>query len=148
MDQENIIAVLNKAWGWTGFIAHRIEKINDFGNIIYQSESGEYYRIIPEELHCEQIANSTSAYTELIKDPEFRTDWRMDNLVQIAKQELGGLSDKQKHCLKIPAVIGGKYDISNIGKISFKELISFSGNMAFQIKDLDDGQEIELKIIK
>jgi hypothetical protein len=46
----------------------------------------------------------------------------------------------------MPAVIGGKYEGSNIGKINFSELIAFSGDLGFQIKDLKDGQKIKLKI--
>ena len=46
----------------------------------------------------------------------------------------------------MPAVIGGEYEISNIGKISFTELISFSEDLGFQIKDLKDGQKVKLNI--
>jgi len=70
----------------------------------------------------------------------------MTNLVTIAKSELGELAKNQKYCLKMPAIIGGEYDKSNIGKISFAELISFSGDLGFQIKDLKDGQKIKLNI--
>ncbi|MFH4968759.1 hypothetical protein V8G61_11205 [Gaetbulibacter sp. M240] len=48
----------------------------------------------------------------------------------------------------MPAVIGGEYKISNIGKISFSELISFSGDLGFQIKDLKVGQKVKLNIKK
>ena len=69
------------------------------------------------------------------------------NLVKEAISELGALKPGERYCLKIPAVIGGDYKVENIGKIKFGELISNSGDLAYQIKDLDDGQEIELKII-
>ena len=49
-------------------------------------------------------------------------------------------------CLKMSAVIGGEYEKSNLGKISFSELIAFSGDLGFQIKDLKDGQKIKLNI--
>ena len=70
----------------------------------------------------------------------------MTNLVEVAKSELGELAESQKYCLKIPGVIGGKYEKENLGKINFIELISFSGDLGFQIKDLKDGQKIEIKI--
>jgi hypothetical protein len=47
----------------------------------------------------------------------------------------------------MPTIIGGEYEKSNIGKISFPELILFSGDLGFQMKDLKKGQKIKLKII-
>jgi hypothetical protein len=44
------------------------------------------------------------------------------------------------------AVIGGEYEKSNLGKINFSELIAYSGNLGFQIKDVKDGQKIKLSI--
>lgn len=70
----------------------------------------------------------------------------MRNLVEIAKSQVGNLGENQKYCLKIPAVISGEYGKSNLGKISFRELISFSGNLGFQIKDVKDGEKIKLTI--
>ena len=146
MEHNNIIKKVNLAWNWTEFTAVKILMINKFGNIIFQTSNNEYCRICPEELSCEVIANSELEYIQLCNDSEFEADWNMDNLIRIAKQELGELGENQKYCLKIPAIIGGKYSKENLGKISFDELISFSGDLAFQIKDLEDGQEIELKI--
>lgn len=78
---------------------------------------------------------------------DFILDWEMENLVELAKSEVGELDDFDKYCLKIPAVISSNYSKENIGKISFQELIAVSGNLVFQIKDLVDGQKIELIII-
>ena len=47
----------------------------------------------------------------------------------------------------MPSVAGGVYDESNIGAISLEKLIAFSGDMAFLIKDLEDGQKVRIKII-
>ena len=141
-----MIAEINKAWNWKGFNATEIIRTNDFGNVIFKTDKNEYWRICPEETSCEKIAESELEFDRLSTDSEFIEDWEMTNLVEIAKLELGELSENQKFCLKMPAVIGGEYDKANIGKISFVELISFSGDLGFQIKDMKDGQKIKLNI--
>jgi hypothetical protein len=75
-----------------------------------------------------------------------RNKWNMENLTHEAITVLGQLEENEKFCLKIPAVIGGEYRIENIGKIDFFELVSFSGNLAFKIRDLNDGQNIKIEI--
>jgi len=143
---DKMITEINKAWNWKGFNATKIIQTNDYDNVIFKTDKNEYWRICPEETSCEKIAKSESEFDRLSTDSEFIEDWEMTNLVAIAKSELGELGENQKYCLKMPVVVGGKYDKSNIGKISFSELISFSGDLGFQIKDLKDGQKIKLSI--
>lgn len=139
-----MIKEINIACNWKGFTAIEIIKINDFGNVIFKTDKNDYWRICPEEISCEKIANSESELEQLFTDPEFIEDWEMCSLVGLAKDKLGELETGQKFCLKFPAVIGGEYDETNIGKISFTELISCSGDIGFQLKDVKDGQKVKL----
>tara|TARA_R110000868_G_scaffold399453_3_gene673206 strand:+ start:503 stop:943 length:441 start_codon:yes stop_codon:yes gene_type:complete len=143
---DKMITEINKAWNWRVFNATKIIQTNDFGNVIFKTDDNEYWRICPEETSCEKIAKTKLEFERLLTNSEFIEDWEMTNLVTIAKSELGELAKNQKYCLKMPAIIGGEYNKSNIGKISFAELISFSGDLGFQIKDLKDGQKIKLNI--
>ena len=141
-----MIAEINKAWNWKGFNATEIIRTNEFGNVILKTDKNEYWRICPEEISCVRIAESESEFDRISADSEFIEDWEMTNLVNIAKSELGDLKENEKYCLKMSAVIGGEYEKTNLGKISFAELIAFSGDLGFQIKDLKDGQKIKLNI--
>ncbi|WP_048331183.1 T6SS immunity protein Tdi1 domain-containing protein [Bizionia psychrotolerans] len=141
-----MIAEINKAWNWKGFNATEIIRTNEFGNVIFKTDKSEYWRICPEEIRCEKIAESESGFDLISADSEFIEDWEVTNLVNIAKSELGELKENEKYCLKMSAVVGGEYEKSNLGKISFAELIAFSGDLGFQIKDLKDGQKIKLNI--
>jgi hypothetical protein len=143
-----MIEIINNAWNWKGFNAIELVKSNDFGNVIFKTDKNQYWRICPEELNCEKIANSIFELENLFQDNDYILDWEMQELLKIAIKELGELENDQKYCLKMPAAIGGLYDKTNLGKISFSELISFSGDIGFQIKDIKDGERIELKIIK
>ena len=141
-----MIAEINKAWNWKEFNATEIIRTNEFGNVIFKTDKNEYWRICPEEISCEKIAKSESEFDRISADSEFIEDWEMTNLVNIAESELGELKENEKYCLKMSAIIGGEYEKSNLGKISFTELIAFSGDLGFQIKDLKDGQKIKLNI--
>lgn len=141
-----MIAEINKFWNWKGFNATEIIQQNEFGNVIFKTDKNEYWRICPEEISCKKIAKSESEFDQILSDSEFIEDWKITNLVNIAKSELGELAENQKYCLKMPAIFGGEYEKSNLGKISFSELIAFSGNLGFQIKDLKDGQKVKLNI--
>lgn len=143
---EQVKAQINQAWNWSGVIADEILDTNDFGNIIFRSINDEIYRICPEELSIESIASNMNEYDDLKSDDEFILDWEMTKLVEIAKMEVGELKEFEKYCLKIPAVIIQDYSSKNIGKIKFSELISVSGDLAYQIRDLKDGQKVNLKI--
>ena len=141
-----MISEINKSWNWKGFKAVEVLYENDFGNVIFRTEKSGFWRLCPEEISCLKIANTEIELKTLLDDSEFIEDWQMTNLISLAKNELGELDENMKYCLKMPAVLGGKYEVSNIGKINFQELISFSGNIGFQIKDLKDGQKIRFDI--
>ena len=145
---NGMISIINKAWNWKGFNATKIIRSNEFGNVIFKSDVNEYWRICPEEVYCERISKSDSEYDKISSDPKFIEDWEMIDLVEIARAELGELEENKKYCLKIPSIIGGEYNKTNFGIINFQELILFSGDLGFQIKDLKDGQKIKIEVKK
>jgi len=141
-----MIDQINKAWNWIGFNATEIIRTNEFGNVIFKTDKNDYWRICPEEISCKKIAETKSELDQISSDPEFIKDWEMIDLVNIAKSKLGVLKENERFCLKMSPVIGGEYEKSNLGKITFPQLIAFSGDLAFQLKDLKDGQKINLDV--
>lgn len=139
-----MVSEINRAWSWLGFVADEVILTNDFGNVILRTENNDYWRICPEELTCKKIAENISELEHLLSDPEFLLDWQMTAFVAAAKKKLGGLEEGRKYCLKIPGVLDGDYQDLNFGTISFSELILCSGDLAFQIKDLKDGDEVDI----
>lgn len=143
---QKMINTINEAWGWLGITAEEVMAENEFGNLIFQTSQGEFWRIIPEEPSCSKIASNESDYKKLWNDTDFVDDWEMTLIIRKAVAKLGPLQPNEKYCLKIPAVIGGRYESENFGKISYEELISFSGDVAFQINDLPDGIKVKIQI--
>jgi hypothetical protein len=139
------VELVRKAWGWTGLDPADVLAVSLFGNLIVLDKAGVYWRICPEEWSCERIACNAAEFAALTGDEEFQIDWEMAPLIELARNKLGPLSEGYVYCLKRPAVIGGKYEATNLGTITLNELISFSGDMAEQIKDVPDGGYIEIK---
>jgi hypothetical protein len=141
-----MIDLIREAWGWTGAEPVEIIASNAFGNIIFRDGRGRFWRLCPEDVYCEVIADNRDEYEDLIGDSEFVEDWEMQVLVDAAYRVVGPIEPDRKYCLKIPGALGGTYEETNIASAPWTELILFSGDLAFQIKDLPDGSQIEFKV--
>jgi hypothetical protein len=143
----NLVNEVRDAWSWKGFEPVAVIAENDFGNILVEDADGGFWRICPDECSCERIAADKSELERLLAKPEFLEDWYMHNVAAVARVACGSLSDGKKYSLKMPACLGGSYSAENFAIVPFAELISFSGDLAFQAKDLADGTQVELRII-
>ena len=139
---------IRESWSWLGVAPVSVVRVNKFGNVVFSDAEGHYWRICPEELECNRIADSSQAFERLVRDPEFITDWEMARLVAVAEAKFGAQPPGRCFCLKIPGILGGEYDIANIGTITVGELVRFSGDAARQIKDLPPGSQVQLKAIE
>ncbi|WP_298558033.1 T6SS immunity protein Tdi1 domain-containing protein [uncultured Aliiroseovarius sp.] len=146
-DHENTIDLIGEHWGWLGVRPKGIVDINQFGNIIFLDLVGQYWRICPEELSCEVIADSKNTFSDLLKTEDFQIDWGMAPLVEQARGKLGPLKPGYVYYLVVPAVFGGEYSASNMQSVPLSELIHLSGDFAYETHDLPDGAQIELKIV-
>jgi len=142
-----IIQEIKSAWGWVGINPIEVVLENDFGNLIIMDSDGKYWRLCPEDVYCEIVANNREELERLLNDQDFLEDWNMRTLVEQANEHLGPLPEGYKYCLVTPGILGGAYAISNIKTAPLFELVRFSGDIANQIKDLPDGAQIQLKVV-
>ncbi|MFG0335047.1 MAG: T6SS immunity protein Tdi1 domain-containing protein [Maioricimonas sp. JB049] len=145
---SDLLQTVRDAWGWTGLEPVEAVASNPFGNLLLRDDEDRCWRLCPEDLYCQVIADSTAALEELRKDDAFTRDWEMAAMVMEAEQRLGPLAAGERYCLKIPGVLGGEYTGENLGKVPFDALIRFSGDIAEQIKDLPDGAPIRVRILE
>ena len=143
-----LVQTVADAWSWIGLSPSAVLDSNAFGNLLVQAEDGRIWRICPEELSCQIVAESPAEYQELRVDPTFCLDWEAEKLVSAAEAILGSLPEGRCYCLKVPAPLGGAYETDNIGTDSLREIVSFSGEIARQIRDLPNGASIELKVVE
>lgn len=143
----NLLSEIKDAWGWVGIEPQEIVIENEFGNLIVKDFDDIFWRLCPEDVYCEVVAESIEAYNALIKNDEFLEDWFMSSMVSKAEKELGKLESGYKYYLVIPGALGGEYGGKNVKVAPLYEIIRFSGDLAKQIKDLPDGEQVQLKVV-
>lgn len=127
---------INDAWGWVGLNAVEVLGENAFGNLIIRDADGMYWRLSPQNLCCEPVAEDRAALDALSYNQEFLNDWYMPEQVSLAESTLGPLAAGRKYCLKIPSALGGEYGSDNLATVPLSELIRFSGEGAQQFEGL------------
>jgi len=142
----NLVEELRESWGWAGLEPIEVVGESDFGNLIIKDKDSKYWRLCPEELSCEVVAQNRKELDSLSHNQEFLHDWYMKQLVSEANEKLGHLTEGRKYCLKIPAILGGEYGGANLATVPLVELVRFSGDVAKQIKDLPNGTQVQFKI--
>jgi hypothetical protein len=143
---NSLLEAISEGWSWKIGNPISIIASNAFGNAIVLNDEGQYYRIIPEEWQCEPLASSPEQLEEKRKEVDFVRDWEMRALVTRAEVSEGPLAEGQVYYLVIPGFLGGKYSEENIRKISLRELLSYSGDMARQSDGLPDGAQIKIVV--
>jgi len=143
----SILNEIKDAWGWIGIEPQEVVIDNEFGNLIVKDISDKFWRLCPEDVYCEIVAESVEEYNALVKSEEFLEDWFMSAMVQEAEGSLGKLAPGYKYQMVIPGVLGGEYGGSNVKVALLLEIIRFSGDLGKQIEELPEGAQIELKVV-
>ena len=144
----DLLRVIRESWGWTGLDPVEVVDENDFGNVIVRDASGSYWRIVPEDLSCEVVAENRAALDTLSRDQVFLKDWYMESLVADAVRVHGPLEGGRKFFLLTPGPLGGAYDSKNVRTAPVEEVLGLAGDIARQIKDLPDGAKVEIKVVE
>ena len=143
----NLINEIKKSWGWSGIEPEEVVGENDFGNLMIKDLQGRYWRLCPEDICCQLIAQNKDELDALFSNQEFLEDWYMSALVEQAKEHLGELTEGRKYYMVTPGILGGEYGISNIKTAPLVEIIRISGDIGSQIKDLPEGAQIKLDVV-
>jgi len=137
-----LLSAIADGWGWKLGKPVAVVATNPFGNAIVKNDDGKFFRIIPEDLQCELLANSVAELEEKRKERDFIHDWEMTAMVVRAEAALGPLSEGEVYYLVVASVLGGKYSEENIRKISLLELFGFSGDVAEQVEGVPPGSRV------
>lgn len=129
----DILETVKQYWGWTGINPVKVIAENEFANIIMMDDQEQFWRLCPEDLYCEVIADDKDDYNELVKDEEFNQDWFMEVILQKALAKFGEPEAGKKFHLLEPGALGGKYAVFNIKPIEYERIIKFSGELAHKI---------------
>lgn len=143
----NILHVLRDSWGWAGIDPVEVVGATAFGNLMVRDEQGHYWRVCPEALSCEVIADTRAALDEVSKDQVFLHDWYLQPMVDHAEEMLGPLAQGEVYHFVISPVLGGEYASDNVRRLDHVEQLRFCGDLAREIKNLPDGAQVKLRIV-
>jgi hypothetical protein len=144
----DLLKEVKEAWGWSGVEPVEIVTENDFGNLILKDKNDHFWRLCPEDVYCDVVAKSIVEYNALIEDDEFLDDWFMPELSAEAEKKLGSLDANRKYYMITPGILGGEYEGKNLKITTLAKTIRFSGDLGKQVKDLEDGAEVQINDIR
>ena len=145
-DEQKVIEALNAEWGWILPAIDAVVAVNSMGNVMLRDGDHCHWRICPEELSAEIFARSPVELQAAYADPERKADWQMISLVSELVEEYGEPDIGECFGLVIPAVLGGEYSKGNIRRRDLYEYLRFTGDVAYQTKDLKDGDTVNFEI--
>ena len=67
----SIIQGIADSWSWVGIEPDEIVGENDFGNLIIKDTSQKYWRLCPEDVYCEVVAQNRAELDELSRNQDF-----------------------------------------------------------------------------
>ncbi|CRM65422.1 DUF1851 domain-containing protein [Pseudomonas fluorescens] len=143
----DVIQAIRESWGWVGIDPIEVVGFTGFGNLMIKDGQARYWRLCPETLSCEMIAQTREALDEISKDQAFLRGWYLQPMAEQAEKMLGPLAPGEVYHFVISPVLGGEYDMSNVRCINHVEQIRFCGDLALQIRDLPDGATVRLRVV-
>ncbi len=144
-NHENILAAVETSWGWAFPKVDQILAVNGMGNVFLKTVDGNHWRICPEELSVSLVADNDAEATAVFESKDFKADWQLQGMIKQAEKHFGTLSQGQCYGMEEPAVIGGEYELHNLFVADVVEYLIYTGKLAEQIKDVPDGEMVDLE---
>lgn len=146
-DEPKVIEALTTEWRWILPGIDTVIAVTSMGNVMLRDLEGCHWRVCPEELSAEIFARNLEELQTAFTDAERKADWQMNALVTELVEEFGEPDIGECFGFVIPAVLGGEYSTSNIRRRGLYEYLRFTGDLAYQTKDLKDGEIIKFEIV-
>lgn len=116
-----------------------------FGAQFAIGENG-VYKFDPETAETEEMASDIDEWAaRILDDYEYETGYQLAHEWQ---QRHGELPPGKRLLPKIPFVLGGEYELENLYAADALRGMEFRADLWNQIRELPDGAEIKLRIIK
>lgn len=151
---------LLSSWAWLLDEEMEVQPwlMNRFGDLFFVDEVGVVLWLNITDGELTEVATNADEFFELLEnDDETESeddedlgsdadDWFLFGMVDEAVEAGMNLQPGQCYGFKVPPVLGGEYESSNIYVSSVEEYWSFCGNVHAQIDGLPDGTEIEIDL--
>jgi len=127
---------------WLLGTPHDVIAMNNFADMFVRAADGSIGIVNVSWGTIDQIASNTSMFEQMISDRGNKDKlFLLDMLMQI---EHAGLTLGNGQCFgfKVPLMLGGKMDLSNIEVSSVSVYVSMMGQIHRQLKDVPPGTKI------
>jgi len=145
-ESQKIIDTLNNSWNWMIPKVEQVLAVNSMANCFVKDVNAHYWRVCPEELSATLVAETEQRVQEVFSDPDYKEDWQLLGLINPAEEHFGKLKTGECYAMVKPAIMGGEYSINNLRIGSIYEYLSLTGDIAYQTKDLKDGDQVNICI--
>lgn len=118
----------------------------DLFGVQFGLRDGRIYRFDPETGETEEVASSLDEWAGKILDNyDYETGYPLAHEWQ---ERNGPLPSGERLLPKIPFVLGGEYKVDNLYALDMVEGMRHRADMWKQIKDLPEGAQVRLKVLK
>jgi hypothetical protein len=140
------LEAFQSGWGWTGIEFAEVCAVSPMGHVLFSDAEACFHYFDPGLLAIQALGNEEAARAHFATE-ETRLVWQAVALVDAARERLGGCPEGSVYSLRPLALIEGNYRHDELCILPLAELISFTGEIARQTKDLPPGSQFRIKIV-
>jgi len=140
------LEALRQGWGWTGIEFARIEAVSPMGHLLVADADGCLYHLDPGLFTVAALGNEDAARAHFAND-DMRLVRQAHTWVEAARERLGQCPDGSIYFLRPIALTEGNYIRDEFCILPLAELISVTGEITRQTKDLSPGAKFEITIV-
>lgn len=135
------------AWSWLLGDGWSPLLVSAVGDVFLVNSSGAVARLDTGAGRLEILRESLKLFEAALGDPTIVADWFLESVVEELRSQGKPLSRGQCYGFTLlPIFSGGTYESANRFCISAAEHIEFSGDMHLQLKDVPDGDPVEVVV--
>ncbi|MFK7933255.1 MAG: T6SS immunity protein Tdi1 domain-containing protein [Saprospiraceae bacterium] len=123
-------------------------EVSLLGDAFLQNEKEEIYWLATDSGELQKIANSKQEFYYSLEKSEQQEEWLMISFIQELKQAKIQRAANEVYSYKVPPVLGGEYDITNIQVTNVDVHFYLLGQIFEQIRHLPDGHSVKITIKK
>ena len=122
--------------------------VNRFGDAFVVSDDETVHMLDVGAGTFVRVADNRGHFADLLDSDDNANNWLMIPLVDRCREAEMQLGPKQCYGFKIPPVLGGKYEVSNVEPTDIGVHYSFLADIYKQTKDLPDGTPINAVVVE
>jgi hypothetical protein len=122
--------------------------VNRFGDVfVVSDDDGCVHMLDVGSGTLVRVADNRDHFADLLDVNDNAMDWLMIPLVNACRDAGMSLAASQCYGFKIPPILGGEYDVSNVEPTDLAVHYSFLADIYKQTKDLPDGTPIRTVVV-